>query len=151
MMLALAAALLLTAGDALAERIRCKGGTCLGTEAADGISGSLKADSIYGLGGDYLSGGDGDDLIFGESGTDTLSGGAGNDRLFGNDGTDNLFGGDGDDFIDATFFEDGLGERDYVDCGAGDDTVVAGFRDTVLDNCEKVDRPVLEPRKVIRK
>jgi Ca2+-binding RTX toxin-like protein len=47
-------------------------------------------------------GGDGDDLINGESGDDSLSGGNGNDYIFDAVGADTLYGGAGDDFLSAT-------------------------------------------------
>jgi Ca2+-binding RTX toxin-like protein len=96
----------------------------------------------------------------GGKGNDTQHGGAGNDRIFANLGVDETFGGDGNDDLwalargdvagdndtqgDALHGEAGNdrfhvrdGERDVVDCGAGDDTVIADFKDVVTD-CEHV-------------
>ena len=46
-----------------------------------------------------MTGGDGDDIMFGQDGDDTLLGGAGNDKLFGNKGKDTLDGGPGKDKV----------------------------------------------------
>ncbi|BAO84482.1 hypothetical protein SMCB_2254 [Serpentinimonas maccroryi] len=48
-------------------------------------------------GNDTLSGGAGDDILFGQQGNDTLTGGEGNDTLFGGSGNDTLTGGLGAD------------------------------------------------------
>jgi surface adhesion protein len=63
-------------------------------------------------GADLLSGGDGNDIIFGQGGDDTLNGGAGNDILLGGMGNDTLTGGAGAD----TFM--------YVKGETGTDTIV---------------------------
>ncbi|WP_434618200.1 calcium-binding protein [Azospirillum sp. B2RO_4] len=96
-----------------------------------------------------VDGGAGDDMLSGSDLNDTFRGGEGNDRLFsrggndiliGGDGDDTLFGGEGDDIliggsgIDVLFGEDG-NDHIYVDAptvafldgGAGDDTVEAGY------------------------
>lgn len=69
------------------------------------VYGDAGNDTIYGGTGsasDYLSGGDGHDLIVdtgrGDS-NDTLDGGLGNDTLFAGAGSDTVTGGDGDDLI----------------------------------------------------
>jgi Ca2+-binding RTX toxin-like protein len=73
--------------------------------------------------GNVLSGGDGDDIIYGGSSNDTLDGGDGNDLLLGGDSRDSLVGGPGgdtlvggnfDDFLDS---QDGVGGNDAVDAG----------------------------------
>jgi len=54
----------------------------------------------YGTGGvDLLTGGDGDDLLFGQFGADQLRGAAGRDLLFGGAGPDRLWGGADDDTL----------------------------------------------------
>ena len=66
-----------------------------------------------------LTGGDGNDQLFGEIGSDTLNGGDGNDLLQGGFVTDTVNGGDGDDTIavlDGEFI-------DNVDGGNGTDTL----------------------------
>jgi Ca2+-binding RTX toxin-like protein len=50
-------------------------------------------------GNDNLSGGEGDDILYGQGGNDTLSGGVGNDILVGGAGDDVLIGGTGNDIL----------------------------------------------------
>lgn len=69
-----------------------------GTDSADRLSGSRKADLIVagdgddvvsgGRGHDYVIGGDGDDILRGNNGRDTLEGGSGDDVLHGGGGKD---------------------------------------------------------------
>jgi Ca2+-binding RTX toxin-like protein len=63
-----------------------------------------------------LSGGSGNDTIFGTSGNDTIFGNAGRDYLVGNDGDDSIDGGANDDTLDG-----GSGNN-TLNGGAGDDT-----------------------------
>lgn len=90
---------------------------------------------------DYLGGGAGNDRLFGRAGNDTLvggfgddviSGGAGNDVITPGSGADRVTAGDGSDTVLA-----GDGERDAIDCGAGNDRVVADRFDR-LKGCESV-------------
>ena len=75
---------------------------------------------------DDLSGGEGEDTLFGEAGDDTLSGGDDNDTLFGGAGDDEISGDAGDDLLSGG--EDGGrdslsggDDRDrFIDVGAGD-------------------------------
>jgi hypothetical protein len=76
------------------------------------------------LGDDELTGGDGDDLLYGTAGRNTLSGGRGDDVLVGADGDDRIEGGDGRNLLIA-----GRG-RDIVQ-SLGNDIVVTGS--TVMD------------------
>jgi len=99
-------------------------------------------------GDDVLHGGDGDDMIFGQGGNDTITGG---------NGADTVEGGDGDDVIDTsgslgTALPDrgfdgypSLGippipadsdiydDRDTVDGGAGNDTIITGDDNDIID------------------
>lgn len=86
------------------------------------LSGDGGANRVVGtVGGDRISGGPGRDRLLGEGGDDCIDGGAGRDRLN---------GGPGDDLIRA---RDGV--ADVVDCGDGDDVVIADSKD-VLRGCE---------------
>ena len=109
-------------------------------------SGPARADTIHGLGGnDALHGLAGDDLLYGDGGNDGLYGGAGDDTVRGGTGDDRaeerkVFGGSGDDTLYGDAGDDALyggpgndrlhsmgdGGADYVDCGAGIDTVKKG-------------------------
>lgn len=99
--------------------------------AEDTISGGNGEDALYGLGGaDILYGGNGEDRLFGGGSRDRLYGENGNDLLDGGDGIDRLFGGQGNDRLtggaDADYFVFGKsGGNDIVtDFAAGFDRVV---------------------------
>jgi hypothetical protein len=91
--------------------------------------------------GEYLAGGGHDDVIFGLGGNDTLLGGAGDDRIYGGPGGDVITGGSGADHLygrggsDTIFAADG--ERDFIDCGPGNDRAVVDSVDRTV-NCEVV-------------
>lgn len=53
------------------------------------------------------------------------------DELFGV--RDTLLGGTGDDFVETKD-----GERDYVDCGPGDDAASVDMQDRVSHTCETI-------------
>jgi hypothetical protein len=104
-----------------------KGRTIVGTAKADYKAGGPHDDTILGLGGnDTLLGGAGDDLIRGGAGNDIITGGSGADRLLGGAGSDTIYAADD--------------ERDRIDCGPGNDRVVADDVDSTV-NCEVVDVP----------
>jgi Ca2+-binding RTX toxin-like protein len=89
------------------------------------------ADTRHGTQGpDVLIGTAGPDRIIALGGNDLLAGAGGDDFLYGGKGSDGIDAGDGDDFV---FSRDG--EADAVDCGAGNDMVVADTLDT-LTGCE---------------
>jgi Ca2+-binding RTX toxin-like protein len=76
-----------------------------------------------------LTGGNGDDNLFGSAADETLTGGNGNDSERAGSGTDVLRGGNGDDFLDAGAGNDALyGERgsDTLIGGTGDDAMTGG-------------------------
>lgn len=73
--------------------------------------------------------GSGDDSVTGSSANETLDGGAGNDSLNPGTGNDVVRGGAGDDLIDVR--EDAQGVRDTVNCGFGQDEVIADLSDQV--------------------
>ena len=94
---------------------------------------------ISGDGDDDIFGGDGNDSIDGEEGNDIIRGEDGDDTIHGGEGNDTVYGGDGNDVIetdsgtpDALDAETFVGvpvdanpndDRDFVDGGAGDDTI----------------------------
>ncbi len=83
---------------------------------------------------DRLRGSSRDDLIYGFAGADRLSGGRGADRLGGGPGNDRILGGAGNDVVASG------GGADVVSCGSGRDAVIAGRRDRVASDCERVIR-----------
>ena len=143
------AALLLSAGVALAATIACDGGTCSGTNRGDTMRGTAGFDKMYGRdgndrmrgnrsadvmyggeGADTISGHYGGDRIYGGSGNDILRGAIGGDRIFGGTGRDTVYGGPGSEYI----YIAGDGQHDSVDCGLGRDTVVFDRADANQDN-----------------
>ena len=99
----------------------------------DGIHGRAGKNRLYGgRGDDAIHGESGNDRIYGGPGDDLLIGGPGNDFIKGGGGYDTIRAGSGNDFIDAT--GKGLAK---VDCGGGDDTVIAK-RLEHLYRCEHV-------------
>ena len=97
---------------------------------------------------DTIDGGDDDDTINAGIDDDRVLGGSGDDSILGGHGSDTIFGQNGDDFIDAghtgtvTNFEDepdatepvGLEEndRDSIEGGAGNDTIIGGDDDDTI-------------------
>ncbi|MGB7318932.1 MAG: Hint domain-containing protein, partial [Planktotalea sp.] len=97
---------------------------------------------------DSIDGGDDDDTINAGIDDDTVRGGLGNDSILGGHGSDAIDGGGGDDYIDAGHtgtpgyigdVEDSLelagleeNDRDSVDGGAGNDTILGGDDDDTI-------------------
>lgn len=116
------------AADSITGGIRAD--TLHGFEGRDSIDGGDGADRLFGDdGADRLLGGQGADLAFGGSGNDFLNGGSGDDRLYGELGTDRLIGGAGKDLLSGGLSSDllagGTGE-DMLFGGSGDDTLIGG-------------------------
>ena len=125
----------------------------------DNFDGGAGNDTLYGgagddtgqiddTGDDLQYGGAGNDILGGDLGNDTLYGDDGDDVLEGHDGQDVIFGGAGNDYVTGadilsistaanrtltpTIAADD-GSNDYLDAGAGDDTVFGnGGRDTLI-------------------
>ncbi|MBA3245054.1 MAG: PD40 domain-containing protein [Actinobacteria bacterium] len=93
---------------------------------------------------EYIAGGGGDDILSGRGGNDTIRGGGGDDRLNGGDGNDYIDGGGDVDRIDGGAGSDTIivadGEIDIVECGDGNDRVVADPSDR-LSGCEAISFP----------
>ncbi|HUS39632.1 MAG TPA: putative Ig domain-containing protein, partial [Pirellulales bacterium] len=97
---------------------------------------------------DWLDGGAGRDVIYGQGGNDNIFGGDDSDYLFGDryvtagipgswakSGNDHIDGGKGNDFIFGDEGDDTLiggPGIDYLDGGEGDDELVFGAKDTVI-------------------
>ena len=78
---------------------------------------------------DLMTGGTGNDKMFGMADNDKMDGGTGDDQMWGNSGNDAMNGGEGNDFLsggkgDDIIF-DGLG-NDKVEGNTGNDKFVAG-------------------------
>ena len=65
---------------------------------------------------DTISGGDGNDWIYGYGGNDILNGDANDDQIFGGDGNDTLDGGTGNDFLNGG---SGIDTADYSTSASG--------------------------------
>ena len=131
-------------GDAGFDVLR--GGTgddeLTGGADADRLQGDEGRDAIYGAtGDDWLLGNDGDDFLSGGPNDDYADGGAGSDEIYGGSGNDWLFAGtgmlghvygdDGSDVLvgsdeggDDPNFGDSVRFGDWLDGGAGDDTIL---------------------------
>ena len=121
------------------------GKTFNGTARANTINGTGGPDVMRGLGGnDRLFGLAGNDQLLGGIGNDLLNGGIGNDRLLGGVGNDRIIGGPGRDTIEGSPGNDAIEARDktrdIINCGPGQDTVIADRIDTVSRNCETIRR-----------
>ncbi len=99
-----------------------------GTSANETLSGGIGDDRIYGgdgrnllqggAGSDLITGGQHQDRIYGDAGNDWLTGNAGNDLLYGGADSDRLFGGIGNDQLSG-----GTG-RDILHGGSGADAFI---------------------------
>ena len=124
------------------------------TDGLDTVFGGAGNDLIStGDDADEIDGGTGNDTIDGGIDDDTILGGEGDDSILGQHGSDSIFGNEGADFINAGGSTYGGNEpdatdpvpendRDFVDGGAGndtifgeddDDTLLGGDGDDVLD------------------
>ncbi len=113
-----------------------------GNEGSDTLLGGDGMDTLRGgEDDDTVDGGIGDDLLYGGTGDDSVDGGDGADEIFGNEGNDTINGGEGDDYINSRAgeaindYETFVGfpvdgspddDRDLVDGGAGNDTILTG-------------------------
>lgn len=94
----------------------------LGTRGRDTLSGGAGDDFLYGYeDADLMSGGGGNDNLYGGAGNDTLMGGDGNDSIYGEQGNDSLRGGNQNDFLQGG---DGA-DRLFGDAG---NDVLQGYR-----------------------
>lgn len=129
-----------------------------GAAGDDTIFGNDGNDALYG--GDDAAGAGGGEVplffdenempVFGNTNSDTIDGGAGDDTIDGGSGDDTLYGGAGNDYLyggndgagsvpDWWYLEGGEGpppgadsNRDYLDGGAGIDTLDGGTGDDML-------------------
>ncbi|KGP62204.1 hypothetical protein EP47_08915 [Legionella norrlandica] len=105
-----------------------------GYDGGDTLTAGAGQDLMYGdAGDDTITGNAGNDIIHGGIGNDTISGGDGNDLLFGDAGIDNLMGNAGNDIIYG-----GTG-NDILNGGAGNDFLIGGQGDDSLTGGGGVD------------
>jgi len=115
-------------------------------EAPITVGPSAGGDWIYGGdGNDVIDGGAGHDRLFGGDGDDLIEGGAGKDTIYGGGGADVIYGNSGDDTIHGgkrqpgRLFEDkgdtiyGGSGNDVLSGGYGNDRLVGGAGDDELD------------------
>jgi Ca2+-binding RTX toxin-like protein len=74
----------------------------------------------------YADGGNGHDILVGDSGLDEFHGGAGDDFLQGYRGEDYLFGDEGNDVLEGNVSGDGDPSYNYLNGGSGDDILYGG-------------------------
>ena len=107
----------------------------MGYHNDDTLRGGAGADSLIGgMGNDFLNGGEDEDQLSGGMGDDTLIGGRGEDVLFGDQGNDRIDGTEPPVTNATDPRQTGKGmvdERDYLNGGDGDDTLIAGANDVV--------------------
>lgn len=109
--------------DNVEELVFTGSGSFIGTgnAIANTITGGTGNDYLFGMGGnDQLFGGIGNDFLDGGDGADNLQGGVGNDVMIGGAGADTLSGGSGDDILN------GQEGNDILDGGAGSDIFAFG-------------------------
>ena len=126
----------LATGDDGTHAMAWPGQRFTGSVGVDQWTGSAYADDAAGRSGaDMLRGGPGADAIDGGSGNDLIEGGDGRDRIDAGRGRDVLAGGNGNDILKAMDDDHAV---DTVECGAGEDYVMAQRSDDIDDDCEKV-------------
>lgn len=114
-------------------------------DGMDVIYGGDGNDSIQtGDDADFIDGGADNDTIDAGIDDDTIHGGTGDDSIIGGHGSDSILGQDGDDYIDASsstiLYADEPDEfdpvpendRDYVNGGMGNDTILGGDDDDTI-------------------
>jgi hypothetical protein len=110
---------LVFAGPAVAKILK-------GTPGDDKLIGSKNGDKLIGRGGD--------DILRSSEGGDLVIGNKGNDFMKLGQGFDEARAGRGDDEIHTRD-----GEEDLIDCGLGEDTVLADESEGGTYNCEHVE------------
>ena len=104
------------------------------------LTGGPGDDTIYGTDGkDIIRGNAGNDVLVGFGGKDKILGGSGADDLFGGKGRDRLIGGSGNDFLY------GAEGNDRLKPGKGNDTTITGPGKNKVTNKSGTDLIIAEP------
>ena len=113
----------------------------------ESVSGGSGDDQLFGDDGENsLTGGPGADEIHGRGGSDSVTGLSGQDQLYGDDGADVVWGHGGRDILVGGAGDDGVvsaeerggGRPDELVCGDGEDWVRTDGLDTLTADCEGV-------------
>ena len=124
-------------GDELGEMIE----NVMGSMYDDMLSGGRGNNKLWGLGGnDELNGDRGMDALFGGAGDDSLDGGDGNDTLNGGSGADELTGGGGDDTASYAGSMMGVTVRLHASQAMGGDAEGDTWGDTVTVDYDNPDK-----------
>lgn len=108
------------------------------------LSGGPGDDTIFGTDGrDVIKGNGGNDVLVGFGGRDKINGGAGADDLFGGKGRDGLSGGSGNDFLY------GAEGNDRLRPGKGNDTTITGPGKNKVSNKSGTDLIIAEPYSLV--
>jgi RTX calcium-binding nonapeptide repeat (4 copies) len=141
---AMALALVMIGGVALADDVFCRSDPCRGTQEDDAIFGANETETIRALGGrDFVDAWLGDDTVYGGDDSDNTTfeypDGPVLKGLVGAEGSDTVYGEDGNDYIDL-FTLDEEGSEDSAFGGTGNDTIDAFDENKDTINCGKGDR-----------
>jgi Ca2+-binding RTX toxin-like protein len=90
-----------------------------------------------------VTGGNGNDWLYGQDGNDSLAGGVGSDHLFGGNGNDTLSGGFGTDYLNGglgndTYIADTSGDIVTEYEGEGTDSIYASVESYTLPDCVEI-------------
>ena len=113
---------------------------CGGPSTVNVVTTLGEGDDQYGGGADRnhrVTAGPGNDRLFLGGGADNVDLGEGDDFARPGLGTDTIVGGDGNDEIDAIGFRLEP-DADTINCGPGNDRVLADIADTIDPSCERV-------------
>jgi Ca2+-binding RTX toxin-like protein len=110
----------------------------LAVTATDASGASTAADFglvVRAVAGSTVTGGSGEDLLYGGTGDETLVGQGGDDALFGGVGDDLIRGGNGNDVLQGEAGDDvlrGGNDQNVLDGGSGDDLIFDGAGDSFI-------------------